>query len=78
MLFPVLAAIHVLGVVIWIGVAFATMIVFPMLMRMEGSLEKMILFQGVEHRFAKIAKISVAAVGITGAWMLQITGEWKI
>ena len=59
------------------GVAFATMIVFPMLMRMEGSLEKMILFQGVEHRFAKIAKISVAAVGITGAWMLQITGEWK-
>lgn len=78
MLFPVLAAIHVLGVVIWIGgVAFVTMIVFPMLMRMEGSLEKMILFQGVEHRFAKIAKISVAAVGITGAWMLQITGEWK-
>ena len=78
MLFPVLAAIHVLGVVIWIGgVAFVTMIVFPMLMRMEGSLEKMILFQGVERRFAKIAKISVAAVGITGAWMLQITGEWK-
>jgi uncharacterized membrane protein len=78
MLFPVLAAIHVIGVVIWIGgVAFVTMIVFPMLMRMEGSLEKMILFQGVEHRFAKIAKISVATVGITGAWMLQITGEWK-
>ncbi len=78
MLFPILIAIHVLGVVIWIGgVAFVTMIVFPMLLRMEGSFEKMILFQGMEHRFAKIAKTSVAVVGITGAWMLQATGEWK-
>ncbi len=78
MLFPILIAIHVLGVVIWIGgVAFVTMIVFPMLLRMEGSLEKTILFQGIEHRFAKIAKISVAVVGITGTWMLRATGEWK-
>ena len=78
MLLPFLTAIHVLGVVVWIGgVAFVTIIVFPMLLRMEGSLEKILLFQGIEHRFAKIAKISVAVVGITGAWMLQITGEWK-
>ena len=78
MLLPFLTAIHVLGVVVWIGgVAFVTIIVFPMLLRMEGSLEKMLLFQGIEHRFAKIAKISVAVVGITGAWMLQITGEWR-
>ena len=78
MLLPFLTAIHVLGVVVWIGgVAFVTIIVFPMLLRMEGSLEKMLLFQGIEHRFAKIAKVSVAVVGITGAWMLQITGEWK-
>lgn len=78
MLLPSLIAIHVLGVVIWIGgVAFVTIIVFPMLIGMEGSLEKMILFQGIEHRFAKIAKISVAVVGISGAWMLQLTGEWK-
>jgi uncharacterized membrane protein len=78
MLLPLLTAIHVLGVVIWIGgVAFVTIIVFPMLLRMEDSIEKMILFQGIEHRFAKIAKISVAAVGITGTWMLRITGEWK-
>ena len=78
MLLPFLTAIHVLGVVVWIGgVAFVTIIVFPMLLRMEGSLEKMLLFQGIEHRFAKIAKVSVAVVGITGAWMLQITGEWR-
>lgn len=78
MLMPILTAIHVLGVVIWIGgVAFVTMVVFPMIMRMEGSIEKMIFFQGVEHRFANIAKISVGVVGITGAWLLYLTGQWR-
>jgi uncharacterized membrane protein len=79
MLLPLLIAIHVLGVVIWIGgVAFVTIIVFPMIVRMEDSMEKMIFFQGVEHRFARIAKLSVFIVGVTGAWLLQITGEWGI
>jgi len=79
MLIPLLIAVHVLGVVIWIGgVAFVTMTVFPMILRMESSLEKVMFFQGVEHRFAKIAKLSVAIVGLTGAWLLYLTGEWKI
>lgn len=79
MLLPVLLATHVLGVVIWIGgVAFVTMIVFPMIMKMESSLEKVLFFQGLEHRFAKIAKISVIAVGLTGGWLLYLTGEWNI
>lgn len=79
MLFSTLTALHVLGVVIWIGgVAFVTMIVFPMLTRMENSLEKVLFFQGIEHRFARIAKISLAVVGLTGAWLLYETGEWRI
>ncbi|MDH4231530.1 MAG: hypothetical protein OEW04_05815 [Nitrospirota bacterium] len=79
MLLPLLIAVHVLAIVIWIGgVAFVTMIVFPMIMRMEGSLEKVIFFQGMEHRFAKIAKIAVIIAGLTGGWLLHITGEWKI
>jgi uncharacterized membrane protein len=78
MLLPLLTAIHVLAVVIWIGgVAFVTIIVFPMIMRMESSFEKMIFFQGIEHRFAKVAKISVVVVGFTGVWILKLTGEWK-
>jgi uncharacterized membrane protein len=78
MLAPLLIAFHVLGVVIWIGgVAFVTMIVFPMIVRMEGSLEKMLLFQGMEHRFAKTAKFSVFIVGLTGGWLLSATGEWR-
>lgn len=79
MLVPLLTVIHVLGVVIWIGgVAFVTIIVFPMIVRMEGSLEKVIFFQGVEHRFAKIAKLCVLVVGFTGGWLLHLTGEWRI
>lgn len=79
MLISILTAVHVLGVVVWIGgVAFVTMIVFPMITRMENSLEKVIFFQGMEHRFAKIAKISVAVVGLTGGWLLYLTGEWRV
>ena len=78
MLVSVLTAVHVIGVVVWIGgVAFVTMIVFPMIRRMEDSFEKVLFFQGMEHRFARIAKSSVAVVGLTGVWLLYITGEWR-
>jgi len=79
MLVSTLTAIHVLGVVIWIGgVAFVTMIVFPMLIKMENSLEKVLFFQGIEHRFARIAKSSLAVVGLTGGGLLYENGEWRI
>jgi uncharacterized membrane protein len=75
----ILIAVHVLGVVVWIGgVAFVTMIVFPMITRMEDSFEKVLFFQGIEHRFAGIAKSAVAMVGLTGGWLLYITSEWRI
>ncbi len=77
MLIHLLLVIHVLGIVLWIGgVAFVTIIIFPMIMRMENSMEKVLFFQGVEHRFAKIAKACVVIVGITGFWILHTKGEW--
>jgi len=79
MLVPLLIAIHVIGVVLWIGgVAFVTLIVFPMIRRMEASMEKVMFFQGVEHRFAKIAKICIVIVGLTGVWLLYLTGQWRL
>ena len=79
MFLPLLIAVHVIGVVLWIGgVAFVTVVVFPMIMRMENSLEKVLFFQGVEHRFAKIAKTSVVVVGVTGVLLLHITGKWNV
>lgn len=77
-LIPLLSALHVLGVVVWIGgVAFVTVVVFPMIIRMEGSIEKMLFFQGVEHRFLKIARVAVFIVGLTGALLLQLKSEWS-
>jgi uncharacterized membrane protein len=78
MLIPILIAIHVIAVVLWIGgVSFVTVVVFPMIMRMDNSLEKVLFFQGTEHRFAKIAKTCVVVVGLTGGYLLHLTGEWK-
>ena len=66
-----LLIIHVIGVIIWIGgVAFVTMVIFPMMYRTEGSLEKALLFQGVEHRFAGIVRWLIAIVGATGVYLL--------
>lgn len=72
MLDTILLIIHVICVIIWIGgVAFVTIVIFPMLYRTEGSLEKALLFQGVEHRFAGMVKWLIAIVGVTGFWLLS-------
>jgi len=67
--------IHVLSIVIWIGgVAFVTMIVFPMIQRTQNSLEQVMMFQGVEHRFSKVARWMIFLSGLTGAFMLYEKG----
>ncbi len=71
MVFTVLLIVHVIGIIIWIGgVSFVTMVIFPMMYRTEGSLEKALLFQGVEHRFAGIVRWLIAVVGATGFYLL--------
>jgi uncharacterized membrane protein len=76
---PLLQAVHVIAVLIWIGgVAFVTIIVFPMIIRMENSMEKVFFFQGVEHRFAKIAKVCVVVSGLTGGELLRSSGKWHL
>lgn len=67
MLLTILLIIHVIGVIVWIGgVTFVTTVIFPMMYRTEGSLEKALLFQRVEHRFVAMVKWLIAIVGITG------------
>ena len=67
--------IHVLSIVIWIGgVAFVTMIIFPMIQRTENSLEQVVMFQGVEHRFGKIAKAMVIIAGLSGFYLAHTNG----
>lgn len=67
--------IHILSVVVWIGgVSFVTLVTFPMILRMDKSLEMVLMFQGVEHRFAKIAKIMVILAGLSGFYLIYEKG----
>ncbi|MBF0517382.1 MAG: hypothetical protein HQK97_09755 [Nitrospirae bacterium] len=79
MLVPALIAIHVVAIVVWIGgVVFVTTVVFPVIMTMEDSMEKVIFFQGTERRFANIAKGSVVVAGVTGVTLLQLEHRWSV
>lgn len=78
MIIPLLTAIHVTTIVLWIGgVAFVTMIIFPVLLAMEDSLEKVLLFQRMENKFAMQARIYAWTAGITGGLLLYLTGEYR-
>lgn len=75
MLYITALTIHVLSIVIWIGgVAFVTMIIFPLIQRTQNSLEQVIMFQGVEHRFGKIAKVMVIVTAISGSYLIHESG----
>ena len=70
---PVLVAVHVVTILLWIGgVAFVTLIIFPIIATTGDSLEQVLLFQRVEHRFARHARIYIALSGITGFWLLHL------
>jgi putative copper export protein len=75
MLYIISLIIHVLSVVIWIGgVAFVTIIMFPMIQRAQSSLEQVLMFQGVEHRFSRIAKVMVILTGLSGLFLIKEKG----
>ncbi len=71
--YNVLVALHVLGVVWWIGgVALVTCVLLPSLQRLPAD-DRLTGIRRFEHRFAPQARIAVVLVGITGAWMLSVT-----
>ncbi|HEB01878.1 MAG TPA: hypothetical protein ENI12_01445 [Nitrospirae bacterium] len=76
-LLPILAGIHVVTVLMWIGgVGFVTVVVFPMLLRMDDTLEMVLMFHRMENRFARHAKVYIWIVGITGFLMLYLEGRF--
>ena len=67
--------VHILSIVIWIGgVTIVTMATFPMILRMDKSLEMVMRFQGTEHRFGKIAKVMVILSGLSGLYLITVKG----
>ncbi len=74
-LIPILAGIHVVTVLMWIGgVGFVTVVVFPMLLRMDDTLEMVLMFHRMENRFARHAKVYIWIAGISGFLMLWMQG----
>lgn len=77
MLLAVLLALHVVGVVLWIGgVGMATLVVLPAARAARPLGDGVRLFKTVEHRFAPLARWMVALVGVTGVLMLWLLDLW--
>src|ERR1019366_1611885 len=70
-------ALHVLGVVLWIGgVGFVTTVLLPAVRRLKTPEERLALFNAVERRFAWQARITTLLTGLTGIYMLIRLDLW--
>ncbi|MCB2060030.1 MAG: hypothetical protein R3E09_06100 [Novosphingobium sp.] len=71
-------ALHVLGVVIWIGgVSMASTVFLPAVRKGAFGPDKLEVFQAVERRFIWQARAAVLVVGITGLYMIEEFGLWS-
>jgi uncharacterized membrane protein len=73
-IFDLLLAVHLVAIVWWIGgVALVTCVLLPSVHRLAGE-ERIARIKQFEHRFASQARLAVLLVGITGFWMLALSG----
>jgi uncharacterized membrane protein len=71
-------ALHVLGVVLWIGgVAFVTTVLLPAVRRMRSPEERVQFFEAIEGRFAWQARATTLLVGITGFYLVHVWNLWS-
>ena len=76
-IFVLARALHVLGVVVWIGgVAFVTTVLIPALRRMPDADKRMELFEKLEGRFSLQAKFVTLITGASGFYMVYAMGAW--
>jgi uncharacterized membrane protein len=71
-------ALHVLGVVVWIGgVSMVTMVALPAIRRGEMGENWLQAFHAIEHRFVWQARSAVILVGLTGLYMVWRLDLWN-
>ncbi|TCO75569.1 putative membrane protein [Plasticicumulans lactativorans] len=72
-------ALHVLGVVLWIGgVAFVTAVLLPAVRRLDAPVEPVAFFERIEGRFAAQARWTTALVGASGLWLTwRLDAGWR-
>jgi uncharacterized membrane protein len=70
-------ALHVLAVVHWIGgVSMVTLVLLPGLIRSVPAAKRLELFEMIEGRFARQARISTLIAGAAGFWMTYRLNAW--
>jgi|SRR6185503_8721713 len=70
-------ALHVFGVILWIGgVGFVTTVLLPAVRRLKSPGERLALFDAIERRFAWQARIATLLTGLTGLDMLVRLDLW--
>ena len=70
-------ALHVLGVVLWIGgVAFVTTVLLPAVRELKSPTEQVEFFATVERRFAWQARLTTLLVGISGFAIILRWNLW--
>lgn len=76
--YAIARALHVLGVVLWIGgVAFVTAVLLPAVRRFKEKDEQVAFFEDVESRFARQARYSTLLTGASGFWMVWRYDMWS-
>jgi len=71
-------ALHVLAVVHWIGgVSMVTLVILPGLSRGDPAPARVGLFEAIEGRFAKQARISTLVAGLSGLYMTYRLDAWE-
>ncbi len=71
-------ALHVIGVVLWIGgVAFVTTVLLPAVRRMESPEKRVAFFEAVERRFAWQARITTLVTGAAGFYLVHAWDLWS-
>ncbi len=70
-------AIHVIGVVIWIGgVAFVTTVLVPSLKKITDKNNRLELFEQLEGTFAFQARFVTLVTGVSGYFMIDYMHAW--
>jgi len=71
-------AIHIIGVVLWIGgVGFVTTVLLPVVRGMKDPKERVSFFERIEKRFAWQARVTTLIVGVSGFYITSVWDLWS-
>jgi uncharacterized membrane protein len=70
-------ALHVLGVVVWIGgVAMVTTVLLPATRRLKSAAERVEFFEQIEAGFARQARWTTLITGLSGFYLVYALDAW--